>query len=100
MRTRLLTVFVLVGASLTACGGDEENGPSGGPSLGIDGGIPRLDGGDPTGLTDGGSGTCKSQVGKQASNTDLLNACAEGCQPFDNAKRLPGYQPGKLPPLQ
>lgn len=100
MRTLRWTTFALFALGLLACGSDDESIPSG-PNLGVDGGIPRLDGGDPTGLTDGGApGTCRSQIGRGASNTDLLNACAEGCQPFDNAKRLPGYQAGKLPPLQ
>jgi hypothetical protein len=50
----------------------------------------------PTGECKGVNG-CYSCAPK--TNVQLLNACATGCVPFDNAKRLPGYQPGKLPPL-
>jgi hypothetical protein len=104
MTTRFLTSLALLTLGLMGCGSDEESAPTGGPNLILDGGVPRLDGGDPTGLADGGlTGPCRGQNGcfscKPANNTELLNACAEGCQPFDNAKRLPGYQPGKLPQL-
>lgn len=96
-----------LGLFALGCGGDDgESEPSGGPNLGIDGSVPRLDGGtDPTGQVDGGvTGDCKGANGcfacKPADNLQHLNSCAEGCQPFDNTKRLPGYQPGQLPPLQ
>jgi len=108
MGTRFHTwaALLALGIFSTACGSDDESAPSGGPNLGIDGSVPRLDAGDPTGLADGGvpTGECKGQNGcyacKPANSVQLLNSCAEGCQAFDNAKRLPGYQPGKLPPLQ
>ena len=49
------------------------------------------------------SGECKGQNGcyscKPTTSVQLLNACATGCVPFDNAKKLPNYRPGQLPPL-
>jgi len=88
------------------CGDDDEAGPSG-PILTIDSGTPSLDGSlqTPDAAVDAAapSGECRGANGcyscKPASNVQLLNACATGCVPFDNSKRLPGYQPGKLPPL-
>lgn len=114
MRTRSNGLSWLWLSLLTAaCGGDDEVAPTT-PDLRIDGGPAASAGIDagtqPTGSTgaDAGAATggeCKGANGcfacKPATSLQLLNACAEGCRPFDNAKRLPGFEPGKpLPPLQ
>jgi len=92
------TQLVLLALALivAACGGDDESTPTGGPNLGgIDGGV--LPGGD-GGVDVRASGACFS--GKPVDNLQHLNACAQGCQAFDNQKRLPGFVPGQpLPAL-
>lgn len=78
--------LVLLALSLTAaaCGGDDgEAAPSGGPNLGVDGGVTVVDAGN------GDAGTAACFNGKPAASVEFLNKCADGCQPFDNAKRLP-----------
>ena len=78
--------LVLLALSLTAaaCGGDDgEAAPTGGPNLGGDGGVIVVDAGG----SDAGTASCFN--GKPAESLQFLNKCAEGCQPFDNAKRLP-----------
>jgi hypothetical protein len=119
-----LTTYALLAIALAAvgCSDDSERAPSG-PSFNLDGGIQPapLDSGTtgpvvpgtgapdsgPTPVADGGTTPVTTTPtatncfqGKATSNEQLLNACAEGCQKFDNLKRLPaGYAPGKLPPL-
>ncbi len=112
LRLPVLLTFALLGA----CGDDDEAAPGGinldaglGADAGsqIDGGGTLLDatiGADTgTGADAGSTDNCKGANDcyscKPTTNVQLLNSCYEGCQPFDNTKRLPGYEPGKLPPL-
>ncbi len=116
-RMRLRTAL-LAFALLAACGDDTDNVPSNGINLDastLDGATPTTDAGgtlldaalgaDAGVVVDAGSGaSCQGANGcyscKPTTSVQLLNACAEGCQPFDNTKRLPaGYVPGQLPPL-
>jgi len=94
-----------LGLAMAGCSDDGgDPAPSGGPSLNLDSGVGQLDSGvtpQADAGTDAGGSTGPNGCfqGKPTTNTQLLNACAQGCQPFDNATKLPGYQPGKLPPL-
>ena len=113
METRKISIrtpaLLAIGFALLGCGDDGEAGPSG-PSIDLDGGgITPLDATSSSDATqavsDAGapSGECRGPSGCYScapkTNAELLNACAEGCRPFNNAQRLPGFQPGKLPPL-
>ncbi|MET0344218.1 MAG: hypothetical protein ABW252_24595 [Polyangiales bacterium] len=75
-------VLLALGLTVAACGGDDESAPTGGPSLGIDGGVVDAGAGG-----DAGAAACFQ--GKPVDNLQHLNKCATGCQPFDNGKRLP-----------
>lgn len=115
-RTSLLRISALlaIASALVACGDDAEKGPTGQVGINLDGGFsPIIDAGlNPDAgaqpQADGGpqqpTGDCKGTNGcyscKPTKNEEFLNACAQGCVPFDNAARLPGYQAGKpLPAL-
>lgn len=110
MGTRMngsLLKALLLGSMLAACGEDEEDPVPTTPVLPLDAAVPPLDANQPaadaapdaaapTGQCSGANG-CFSC--KPSNNRELLNACASGCVPFDNTKRLPGFVPGRLPPL-
>jgi hypothetical protein len=109
MGTRMngsLQKALLLGWVLAGCGEDEEDPVPTGPVLPIDAAVP-IDANQPTadGATDASvpTGQCTGPNGcfscRPTSNRELLNTCASGCVPFDNTKRLPGYVPGRLPPL-
>lgn len=102
-KTNLTHALLALGLALAGCSDDGEAAPT--PSLpNLDAGLPGVDSSVPQGDagTSGDAGpsspgqTCFS--GKPSTNTQFLNACATGCRPFADT-RLPGYQPGKLPPL-
>jgi len=123
LNNRQLLATLALGLSLVACGDDGEKGPSGGPSINLDSGVPKLDSGlgndatvspgtDGSVLVDSGvppvvnTGDCKGANGCYSckptptiTNAQLLNTCFTGCREFDNAKRIPGFT-GTLPPLQ
>lgn len=83
-KARLVLLASSLSVAAAACGGDDgEAAPTGGPSLRVDGGVTVADGGG----SDGGTPGCFA--GTPAENLQFLNKCADGCQPFDNAKRLP-----------
>ncbi len=63
---------------------------SGAPSCDVDGGI------DAGGCYDTGSTTLMCVA---ATNSELLNQCAAGCSPFNNAARLKNWDGGALPQL-
>ena len=63
---------------------------SGAPSCDVDGGI------DTGGCYDTGSTTLMCVA---ATNSELLNQCAAGCSPFNNAARLKNWDGGALPQL-
>jgi hypothetical protein len=116
-------VLLALGLSASACGDDTEKGPTGNSI--VDGSVftPSIDAGTPsqpgpstgnqgdattpttpvTGIDSGApSADCKGTNGcyscKPATSAQFLNACAEGCQKFDNSKRIPGFT-GTLPPI-
>jgi hypothetical protein len=123
--SKVATTLAALGlmASVVACGDDSgEKGPSGGPSINLDSGVPAIDSGaGPDATTNTGTdgatavdsgtqvvntGDCKGANGCYSckptptiTNVQLLNTCATGCREFDNTKRLPGFA-GTLPPLQ
>jgi hypothetical protein len=128
--SKLLTTLtaLALGVSAAACGDDSgEKGPTGGPSINLDSGVPAIDSGlgndattNPVGNdgsvvvgADTGTpvvvnpGDCKGANGCYSckptptiTSPQLLNTCATGCREFDNTKRLPGGFNGTLPPLQ
>jgi hypothetical protein len=126
LNNRQLLAALALGLSFAACGDDGEKGPSGGPSINLDGGVPALidsglgkdatsvvPGTDGAAVVDSGvvvppvnTGDCKGANGCYSckptptiTSPQLLNTCSTGCREFDNAKRIPGFT-GTLPPLQ
>jgi hypothetical protein len=112
MNKRIIMLAALALASV-ACGDDDEAGPGtiirndGSVSPPIDAGAGGLDANipqpDASAQTDSGSnpvvkGAPNCFAGTPTTSVQLLNACAEGYQVFDNSKRLPNFN-GTLPSL-
>ncbi|HEY6876988.1 MAG TPA: hypothetical protein VI299_03175 [Polyangiales bacterium] len=109
MDKRILMIAALALAAV-ACGDDSDD--EGGVIIKTDGAVPTqidasvdasvpsIDSSVPDSSTPNtvkGAPGCFSGV--PTTSAQLLNACAEGYREFDNAKRIPGYVKGQLPPL-